>query len=130
MPHMPDRELIYNGERFSVWMTPKVRKEFSKAEARFRARCGRLMERFADRGPEVLTDEQFKQQERFTIGDMKGTKVAISAFKAFQLRVYGGFIPGTGEFVCTEIEVAKKRNEATRATLERAARYLGQFMRR
>lgn len=126
---MPDREQLYEGERYSVWMTQQVCREFRKVDPRYRARCEALMRRFADRGHEAFTEEQFKRQGRFSIGDPKGTKVAISAFKVFQLRVYGGFIPGTGEFVCTEIVGRKKRNEADRATLERAARHLGQWMK-
>jgi hypothetical protein len=125
---MPDRQRLYAGERYSVWMTRAVCKEFDKVEPRYRARCEALMKRFADRGPEVFTEEQFKLQGRFGTGDGKGTKVAISAFKVFQLRVYGGLVPGTGEFVCTAIVGTKKRDGADRATLERAARYLGQCM--
>jgi len=122
---MPDRELLYEGERYSVWMTREVCKEFGKVEPRYRARCEALIKRFADRGHEAFTEDKLKRQGRFGVGDGKGTKVTISAFKVFQLRVYGGFIPGTGEFVCTGIVVTKKRNEADRGTLERAARYLG-----
>ena len=125
---MPDLVRLYEGERYSVWMTRAVCKEFDKVEPRYRARCEALMKKFADRGHEAFTEEQFKIQGRFSIGDRKGTKVAISAFKAFQLRVYGGFIPGTGDFVCTEILATKKRDEADRGRLERAARYLGQCM--
>jgi hypothetical protein len=108
----------------------KTGKEFGRVEPRYRARCEALMKRFADRGPEVFTEEQFKLQGRFSIGDQKGTKVAIYAFKVFQLRVYGGFDHGTDEFVCTGIVGTKKRNAADRGTLERAARYLGQCMDR
>jgi hypothetical protein len=125
---MPDRERICNGARFSVWMTPKVSKRFEKAEPQYRARCLKLMAAYAERGPEILTPQQFKHQGRFGTGDGKGTKVAICAFKDFQLRVYGGLIPGSTEFVCTEIEVTKKKDQANPETLERAAAYLGQFV--
>jgi len=87
------------------------------------------MKRFAARGPEVLIETQFKFQERLTTGGQAGAKVAIYAFKAYQLRVYGGYVPGKGdEFVCTEIEVTKKQDEADRKVLERSARYLGEFV--
>lgn len=125
---MPARELFCDGDHCSVWMTPKVRKAFGKAEARFRARCEKLMKRFAARGPEVLIETQFKFQERLTTGGQKGAKVAIYAFKAYQLRVYGGYVPGKVEFVCTEIEVTKKQDEADRKVLERSARHLGEFV--
>jgi transcriptional regulator with XRE-family HTH domain len=125
---MPDRVLLYDGERCSVWMTPKASKAFAKAEPRFRARIMKLMERFAERGHEAFTEEQFKGQGRFGIGDERGRKVMISAFKAFQLRVYGGFIPGTGEFVCTEVVTTKKQDGADSAALERAATNLGKFV--
>lgn len=126
---MPDRELLYEGERYSVWMTQKACRDFGKVESRPRARAEALMKRFADRGHEAFTEEQFKIQGRFSVGDGSGTKVAISAFKVFQLRVYGGFIPGTREFVCTEIVATKKRDQADRGTLERAAKRLGQLMK-
>jgi hypothetical protein len=80
------------------------------------------------RGPAAFKEDQFKVQGRFSTGDRKGTQVAISAFKVSQLRVYGGFVPGRrGEFLCTEITRTKKRNEADKGTLERAARRLGEF---
>jgi hypothetical protein len=109
-------------------MTRKVWKEFDNVEPRFRARCRALMKRFADSGHELLTDEQFKRQGQFGVGDKRGTQLTITAFKVFQLRVYGGFIPGTRDYVCTEIMATKKRNEADRGVLERAARNLGQFV--
>jgi hypothetical protein len=84
---MPDRVLLYDGERYSLWMTRRVCKEFERVEPRFRARCEALMKRFANRGHEAFTEDKFKLQGRFSIGDGTGTKVAISTFKAFQLRV-------------------------------------------
>lgn len=126
---MPQRELFCNGDHCSVWMTPKVRKAFGKAEARFRARCERVMQRFAEKGPGAFVDDtKFKFQERLSTGGQQGAKVAIYAFKAYQLRVYGGYVPGRGgEFVCTEIELTKKQDEVARKVLERAARRLGEF---
>jgi hypothetical protein len=57
-----------------------------------------------------------------------GGKVAVYVFKAYQLRVYGGYVAGRNEFVCTEIEVTKKQDEANQAMLERAARHVGAMM--
>jgi hypothetical protein len=69
-----------------------------------------------------------KKQGTFPTGERGGEKCAIFAFKAYQLRVYGGYIPGRDrEFLCTEIEVAKKRDRANR--LKRSAKLLGEIAR-
>ncbi|GES45813.1 hypothetical protein RsS62_50650 [Rhizobium dioscoreae] len=124
---MEDLIEVCVGKRYRVMMTPQVAKKFEKSDARQRSRCLQWMKRFAEDGDEYLDDEKFKFEGRFSTGQKAGTKVAISAFKAWQLRVYGG-VAVEGVFIATEIDTAKKQNAADRATLEAAARKLATYM--
>ena len=122
---MDDLECVAEGENFTVLMTAKVAKAFGKADPNSRARCRKWMKFFADDGSKNLIETQFKREGRFSLGGRDRKQVVIFAFKAYQLRVYGGLLPGTRIFACTEIDTAKKRDTADRKKLERAARNLG-----
>ena len=115
------------GRRYSVWMTKKVEKAFQKSDAQQQARILKHMERYANDGPEYLIETQFKREGKFPTGGKKGGKIAVDVFKAYQLRVYGGLVPKTGRFVCTELDI-KKQNQADQECLKRAARYLSDFI--
>ncbi len=87
---MDDAVEVCSGKRFKVVMTAAVHKEFCKADAKERARCLKWMQFYADDGVEYLDKGKFRFEDRLSLGDKKGTLVPIYAFKAWQLRVYGG----------------------------------------
>lgn len=111
---------VCSGARFKVLMTPQVEKHLRKADRSQLARCQRWMKKFCDDGFDYLTPEQLKHEGKFSVGDRKGTQISVYAFKAWQLRAYGSV---TGNrFIITEVDIAKKQNEADRDKLEAAAR--------
>ena len=89
-----------------------------------------ILKRLGDYGHGRLNNtEQFKREGKFASGGKQGGEVAVYAVKAFQLRVYGGFVKGrsnTPTFVCVECAV-KKRDRADQAQLMRVARVLGEI---
>ena len=119
---------VVKGKKFTVLMTKTVAKRFGQADARYRSRCLKWMKIFAEEGSKKLIETQFKSEGRFSIGDKKGTKTQVFAFKAYQLRVYGGFIPRTGGFACTGIDTAKKKYAADNNKLITSAKILGRIM--
>ena len=119
---------MFTGANCSVCMMEKVIKALGKADARSRARCEKLMEYYARDGRDFLIETQFRNEGRFSTGGKGSKEVPIYAFKAHQLRVYGGIDPETGDFVCTEIERSKQRNAADQDKLKRAARNLGDLI--
>ena len=125
---MSDLKLVSDGKEFRVFMTPKVWDAFDATEDRARARCQKWMHRYANDGHQFLNDEQFKFEDRFAVGDEKGTRVAVYAFKAHHLRVYGALLPGTNDFVCSEIDPAKKRPKANKTKLKAAATNLRPYL--
>ncbi|ANH06258.1 hypothetical protein [Shinella sp. HZN7] len=124
---MSDLVEVCVGKTFRVFMTKGVAKRFDKTDAKERARCRAWMMRFAEDGHELLDDTKLKNEGHFSTGDKAGTKVAVWAFKAWQLRVYGGVVPGN-IFVCTEIDDSKKQNSADRDLLKAAAKKLAPYL--
>ncbi len=116
------------GKRFTVSMTVEVAKSFSKVAAKERARCLEWIRRYADDGHELLDSTKLRNEGKFALGDKAGTHVSVLAFKAWQVRLYGGVVDGS-HFVVTEIDAAKKTDKADRPMLERAARKLAQFVK-
>jgi len=125
---MVELDCVEDGASFEVFMTKKVARVFEKADPKSRSRCRKWIKFYAEDGPKNLIDTQFKPEGRFNVGDAKGTKIQIYAFKAYQLRVYGGLIPGTNKFVCTEIDRTKKQDAADQNRLKRAASNLGKVI--
>lgn len=86
-----------------------------------------ILEKLMDVGLEgVNNTEQFTFEGRFPDGTPNGSRVAIYAVKAYQLRIYGGFriVEGEESFVCIE-SVIKKANKADQKQLKRVAKKLG-----
>lgn len=108
-------------------MTRKVHKVYLKADAQQRARCEKWMRFFADDGHENLDDKKLKYEGKFPAGKPGGTDLGIWAFKAWQLRVYGGVVNGN-HFIATEVDIAKKQDAADQAALKGAARKLSDFI--
>ena len=121
-------EAVFSGANCSVRMTAKVKKAFEKADARSRARCGKFMDFFAKDGRDNLIETQFRTEGRFRTGGKGSKEVLIYAFKAYQLRVYGGIDPQTGDFVCTEIDPSKQQSVADQEKLKRAAKIFGDLI--
>ncbi|WP_193184176.1 hypothetical protein [Nisaea sediminum] len=114
---------ISKGEKHSVWLTKQVSKNLEKASPKDRARCLKYMGFFANDGLEYLhlDDTKFKKQGDFSNGKPDGKKIPVFAFKAYQLRIYGSFLPG-GDFVGTEIDTGKKQDQANKSKLKAAAK--------
>ena len=118
-------EHVVSGVLLDVYMTKRVKKQFDKLDARDRARAERWMRYFSNELNQNLIETQCRSEGRFRTGGATGKQVQIFAFKSRQVRVYGGQIPNTRRFVCSEIEPAKKQGSADQEKLKRAAINLG-----
>ena len=130
---MPETELIKitEGQYCAVYWTVAVRDELEKLsknknKRKFLSRCERHMELLSSHGPKDLNAEKFKNEGQFTLQRHSKKQIAVYAFKAYQLRIYGGFV--AGRFICTEVDLAKKQNKADRGKLRSAADKLGEFL--
>lgn len=85
------------------------------------------MRNFSNELNQNLIETQCRSEGRFHTGGADGKEVQIFAFKSRQVRVYGGQIPSTRRFVCSEIEPAKKQAAADQEKLKRAATNLGKL---
>ncbi|TDK35214.1 hypothetical protein E2F50_13225 [Rhizobium deserti] len=123
---MTDLIKVCSGRKFDVMMTGQVERHLKKADRQQLARCQKWMQKFCDDGFEFLTNEQLKFEGKFSTGDKRGTQLSVYAFKAWQLRAYGCVIGN--RFVVTEVDIAKKQNEADRDKLEAAARKMADYI--
>lgn len=74
----------------------------------------------------VDNTEQFRREGRFPSGAKGGVPVAVYAVKAFQLRLYGGFVTATGNRYFLVVEAAeKKKHRADQKLLARVGKELG-----
>lgn len=115
------------GQRYKVSMTRKVHKVYLRADAKQRARCEKWMRFFADDGHEFLDDTKLKYEGKFPTGRPGGADVGVLAFKAWQLRVYGGIV-NANHFIATEIDIAKKQDAADQSALKGAAKKLADYV--
>ncbi|NTG19408.1 hypothetical protein G6L00_03055 [Agrobacterium rhizogenes] len=123
---MDDLKEVFSGKRFKVMMTLEVYEQFQSAETDRRARILKWMKFYADDGHELLDNDKFRYEGKFSTSDKSGTKVSIYAFKAWQTRVYGGLVK-SAIFVCTEIDLSKKRDLADQKLLKAAAKKLSKY---
>lgn len=126
MPDLGDLHEEWSGEKYTVLFVPKVRKRLIKADAQSRFRICGLIKRYADVGESVFLETQLKFEGRFKSGRPGMEKIAVHAFKANQLRIYGGLVPNTSFFLCCAIDV-KKQNGANQQLLEATARTIAQY---
>lgn len=112
-------EEIARGKHCRVMMARRVSKEFAKAPAKDRARCLKMLKRFAEDGPETFNREQLRMEGRFPSGKRGSVDIAVWVFKSYQVRIYGGF--NAGDFLCVEYDL-KKQNLADQGKLRNAAR--------
>ena len=130
---MEDCEEFCTGSHRSVWFANQATKQLGKLnfDANDIRRAHNILERIANGEETVLPPQHWKQEGRYSSGKPKIPKIAVYAVKAFNLRIYGGFI-GSGsqaKFLC--VEVAKKKNDkADRDQLERVAKRLGEYHER
>lgn len=122
-----DLTWVESTRKYAVAMTPAVAAVFRGAGANQRARVLRYMKRYAEDGRKNLHDPVFKFQGRLSDGSGSSKKVAVYAFKAWKLRVYGVETSYDGKtvFVCTEIDITKKQDKADQNKLKRAATNFG-----
>jgi mRNA-degrading endonuclease RelE of RelBE toxin-antitoxin system len=108
------------GAHCEVWMHVKALKEYKSAPAKDRARIERILDHLSEQGPDMLNQEQFKQE-------MRHQNVVVFAAKSYQLRVYGGWKNGDPRlFLCPEIAI-KKDNKADKDQLKRVAIKVGEI---
>src|SRR5262245_41562494 len=115
--------ILASGLAAEIRALPVVKDSIDGLDEKRKARLRFIMEKAADHGPERLPPEQFKPEERLSIGDKKGTKVEVYAFKVHQYRVYACQTSYRGKrtLVCTDVDESKKQDKANRSILIRAA---------
>lgn len=116
---------VYAGKRFSIVMLKAAYKEYRKADPAQRARCEKWMKTYAEEGPENLDKEKYRFEARLSTGGKDGRRVAVYAFKAWKLRVYG--VTVGKRFIATEVDIAKKSDAADQAKLVSAAKRLAPY---
>ena len=87
-------------------------------------RIGRILDRLREFGKDRLNNtQQFRMEGRYG-----GHRSAVYAVKAYQLRVYGGFLKlgGVPTFVCIEA-AEKKRDKPDKSQLTRVAKKIGEI---
>lgn len=115
--------LLASGDACNIVALPDVNAAIERLDDQRRRRLRFIMEKATEFGPRNMPPDQFKSEGRFPIGDRQGTQVMVFAFKVWQFRVYAAekHIGGKRTFVCTEVDVAKKKDRADRALLGKAA---------
>jgi hypothetical protein len=107
------------GEALDGWRA--VCKRTDENSRRAARRLKGLFPRFAEKGMEGFTEEQFKSLGHFAATG--GNKHLIYEFKAYQFRLYGVVRTYRGKrcFVGVACDPAKKNNRADQSLLKRAA---------
>lgn len=124
-----DLKCVYKGSFATIFMHGSVKEEAEKAPIKDQERVKNIIRRFAEEGPDRFPPDHLRKEGRFNIGDQQGRKEQVYAFKSYQLRVYGAFVPGhPGCFVFSEMEF-KKKNKADQDKLKRAASNLAEYVR-
>jgi hypothetical protein len=125
----PELVPLVHGILYDVVALPKVAKLFQKCKPEARASILETMALYAKEGPSNITEKQFKSEKRFSVGNA-GKNVMISAFKGWQVRLYGAVVKlgGKATFLCAEIDDAKKQDKADQDTLKRAAKNLTPYL--
>lgn len=124
---MANLRLMFEGAFCSVYMLESVCDEYGEVDAKRRARVEKWMRTYAEEGPAILDSEKYNSEGRHPTGRRAApNQINVYAFKAWQLRLYGGTVGG--KFVVVEIDSAKKRDRANQARLQRAAKKLGDML--
>lgn len=85
----------------------------------------RYFERFANAGPQALSEKMFKKLGDFKDG--RGNTVGVFEFKCYQVRIYGVIrqLRGKRAFVGTACDLKKKQDKADQSMIRRAAEQAG-----
>lgn len=120
--------VVCNGPRV-IAMTTRVFREFDTLGARIRAPLERYM--LAHSENRRLPPWQINTEGRHSVNDL-GDEVLVLAFKSDTVRLYGAdlCIEGEHAFICSAIDLSKKRDKANQALLDAAARNLAPFWNR
>ena len=121
--------VVTDGDRADISLTPKVFKEFKKAKEDMRAAVLRTMRAYACNG-QVMNKERYRKETTLTIQKKTRHSITVFAFKAFQLRVYGGDcqISGRRTWVGTGIDICKKKDKTAPERLKAAAEKLAEVV--
>ena len=131
-----DFEVVCEGPAGAVRLGPDAIEEYKALQAgkdghsvKRRTHINRYFAAFCSEADyrRCLSDEKFKKEDDFPDGH-HGT-VAISAFKAWQWRLYGAIVTVNGKrcFVGTRVDTDKKRDKADQSTMKRAAKDIGEL---
>jgi hypothetical protein len=114
---------VAEGAHCEVWVHEKALVDFRSAPDKDRARAERIINHLSEQGPDLLNDQQFKQEGRYTSAS---GKIVVCAVKSYQLRVYGGWLNGPPRvFLCPEVAI-KKTVKADQSQLKRVATKVGE----
>jgi hypothetical protein len=115
------------GRQFQVSFTEAAHTAWQKADPRERARCEKWMRLYCDDGHALLDKTKLRNEGKFHTGGKTGVSISILAFKAWQLRAYGGVVDGN-HFIVTEVDTSKKQDAADKGMLQRAAEKLSSYL--
>lgn len=102
-----------------------VRQQVSKGKDEDIARIQAILETLMEEGFDDLPPQAFKREGRFPSGKVGVPDQVVYAVKAFNVRIYGGFVDvGGRRFFCVEGAI-KKTDAADRNRLKRVAKALG-----
>ena len=112
------------GTHCEVTISPKALRDLKKAPTKDKARAFQILNHLSEQGPDDLNNTQFKSEGRKKRGDGSSVMM-VYAVKAYQVRIYGGWVKGSPlEFRCPEATI-KKNQKADQEQLKRVASKLG-----
>lgn len=118
------------GPYCEIWARDDLQQDIAAGNRDDKARVKVILEHVKDRGHEDLPSESFVREGRFPSGIPGVADQTVYAVKAFQIRLYGGYIgKNPRRFVCVEGAI-KKKNSADQRQLKRVAKTLGMLNER
>jgi hypothetical protein len=114
-----------SGGHCEIWAAPSIPESIATADDEDRARAKTILKHIMEKGHDGLPKTQFPLEGRFSSGVAGVPEQAVYAVKAYNVRVYGGYVGSKPRrFVCVEGAI-KKRNPANQSQLKRIAKVLG-----
>lgn len=119
---LPKSVKVAVGAFAKVVMRDDIYDEYEKLDAKRRGQLEFSIEKFAERGPQVLPGNKFQPDEGRH--EIDGWQFRLAAFKTHQARLYGAYTNKLGVcvFVIGGIDAKKKQNRQKLSILKRAAR--------
>ncbi len=113
------------GNHCEIWAEPTIPRSLRNAEESDIARVQTILKHIMCNGHEGLPENGFELEGRFPSGVAGIQKQAVYVVKAYNVRVYGGYVGNKPRrFVCVEGAI-KKQNKADLKQLKRVAKALG-----